>query len=78
MSTQWQQKSFGFEAVVGEGAFTLIVFYEHGWKVGIDDRVVKHEYTDPETCKRVAVNWTREKLKMIEAELGELEESSKR
>lgn len=74
--TNWQQKSFGYEAVLGEGAFTLIVFYEHGWKVGVNDRVVRHEYSDVETCKRAAVNWTREKLKVVEAELRELEKSN--
>lgn len=72
----WQQKSFGYEALVGEGAFRLIVFYEHGWKVGINDRVVKHEYSDIETCKRSAINWCREKLKVVEAELNQLERQS--
>ena len=73
MSVSWIQKSFGFEAVIGEGAFILIVFYEHGWKVGVNNRVMRHEYGDVETCKRVAVNWVREKIKIIEAELKELE-----
>lgn len=73
MSAVWQQKSFGYEAILGESAFTLIVFYEHGWKVGINDRVIKHEYPDSETCKRVAVSWVKEKLKVIESELRELE-----
>jgi hypothetical protein len=69
----WQRTSFGFQAQVGEGALDLIVFYEHGWKVGINDRTMKHVYADADTCKRVAVNWTREKLKVIESELRELE-----
>lgn len=69
----WQQKSFGFEASIGEGALLLIVFYEHGWKVGINDRVVKHEYPDVEAAKKAAVSWAREKLKIFEAELKELE-----
>lgn len=69
----WQQKSFGFEASVGEGALLLIVFYEHGWKVGINDRAIGHEYPDVETAKRTAVSWAREKLKIIEAELKQLE-----
>lgn len=73
MSIQWQQKSFGYEAILGEGAFRLIVFYEHGWKVGVNDRTMKHVYPNVEVCKCVAVNWTREKLKIIEAELKELE-----
>lgn len=70
---QWEQKSFGYEAVLGGGVFTLIVFYEHGWKVGVNNRAMKHVYPDAETCKRVAVNWTREKLKVIESELKQLE-----
>lgn len=68
----WQQKSFGFEASIGEGALLLIVFYEHGWKVGINDRVVKYEYPDAETAKKAAISWARGKLEMFEAELKEL------
>lgn len=72
----WQQKSFGFEASIGEGALLLIVFYEHGWKVGINDRVVKYEYSDAEAAKKAAVSWARGKLEMFEAELKELERSA--
>lgn len=69
----WQQKSFGFEALIGEGALLLIVFYEHGWKVGINNRVVNHEYPSAEAAKKAAVSWAREKLKIFETELKELE-----
>jgi len=72
-SIRWHSKSFGYEAVLGEGAFTLTVFYQHGWKVGINDRWIKNVYPDPDTCKQVAVNWTREKMKVIESQLRELE-----
>jgi hypothetical protein len=70
---KWDATSFGFQATLGEGAFILIVFYEHGWKVGVNNRAMKHVYPNPETCKRVAVNWVREKLRVVEAELRELE-----
>lgn len=69
----WNRTSFGYEAQIGEGALILIVFYEHGWKVGINDRAVKHEYPDVETAKRAAISWAREKLKLFAAELRELE-----
>lgn len=71
--TSWQQKSFGFEALIDDGTLRLIVFYEHGWKVGINDRAIGHEYPDPETAKRTAISWAREKLKIIEGELKQLE-----
>lgn len=75
MIVEWERKSFGFEATIGEGALLLIVFYEHGWRVGINDRIVKHEYPDVETAKKAAISWARNKLIMFEAELKELERS---
>lgn len=69
----WIQKSFGLEAQIGEGALILMVYYEHGWKVAINDRVVKHEYPDSETARKAAISWAREKLTMFESELRELE-----
>ena len=76
VSVVWQRKSFGFEAMVGDGVLRLIVFYEHGWKVGINDKAMNHIYPNAKTCKRVAINWVREKLKVIEAELKSLERLS--
>jgi len=69
---EWRQTGNGFEAKVGEGALLLVVFYEHGWKVGINDRVVKFEYPDAVTAKAAAISWAREKLKMMAAELDRL------
>lgn len=76
-TVEWQQRSFGYEAMVGDDLFRLVVFYEHGWKVGVNDRVIKHEYSDAETCKQVAVNWVREKLKIVESDLRQLENNVK-
>jgi hypothetical protein len=73
---RWLQKSFGFEAEIGDGVLRLIVFYEHGWKVGINDRMVKAEYPNVEAAKEAAVRWAREKLRMMEAELQRLEEAA--
>jgi hypothetical protein len=70
---EWQRTSYGFEASVGEGALTLMVFYEHAWKIGINDRIVRAEYPDVETAKRGAITWAKEKLKLMEAELKQLE-----
>lgn len=75
MNVEWQRTSFGFECKIGEGALHLIVFYEHGWKVGVNDRAVKHTYPDVEAAKRAAISWAREKLKMFDAELSDLERS---
>jgi hypothetical protein len=75
MNVEWQRTSFGFECKIGEGALHLIVFYEHGWKVGINDRAVKYTYPDVEAAKLAAIKWAYGKLELFEAELKELERS---
>jgi hypothetical protein len=69
----WKGTPNGFEVELGEGALTLRVFYHDGWRSCINDRVVRSTYPDADEAKKATVNWAREKLRMMEAELRYLE-----
>jgi hypothetical protein len=73
MDVSWKELSNGFTVELGEGALTLLVFYDDGWRSSINDRMVKHPYTSADEAKAATISWARAKLKMIEAELFALE-----